>query len=158
METNGLLIADQAAYDAQVTVLQNRITDEIFFALGLGRSGFLRRALGSLFYAPAHRFGRIAANFENETTRAGLAVGAMQIMRDFSLTSTTRGCENIPAEGPVLILANHPGAYDSAVITAAVPRRDLTLVVSDVGFTRALTAAEVAQHYNASAYAIPAFA
>jgi len=136
------MIADQAAYDAQVIVLQNRITDEIFFALGLPRSGLARRALGSLFYTPAHRFGRVAANFENETTRAGLGAGAIQIMRDFSLTSTTRGVENIPAEGPVLILSNHPGAYDSAVITAAIPRRDLTLVVSDVGFTRALTAAQ----------------
>ena len=141
METNGLLIADPAAYDQQVAVLQNRITDEIFFALGLPRSGFLRRAFGSLFYQPARRFGRVAANFENETTRAGLGAGAVQIMRDFSLTATTRGAENIPAEGPVLVLSNHPGAYDSAVITACIPRWDLTLVVSDVPFTRALIAA-----------------
>jgi 1-acyl-sn-glycerol-3-phosphate acyltransferase len=101
----------------------------------------VRRALGSLFYLPAHRFGQVAANFENETTRAGLGAGAAQIMRDFSLTSTACGVENIPTEGPVLIVANHPGSYDSAVITASVPRRDLTLVVSDVPFVRSLAAA-----------------
>ncbi len=141
METNGLLIEDPAAYEAQVTVIQNRITDEIFFALGMTRTGLPRRVFGPLFAKQAHRFGQIATNFEIATTRAGLAAGAVQIMHDFRLTSTVRGCEDIPAEGPVLIVSNHPGAYDSAVITAAIPRRDLTLVVSDVGFTRALTAA-----------------
>ena len=141
METNGLLIDDPAAYEAQVAVIQNRITDEIFFALGMGRKSIFRRAFGPLFAKPAHRFGQVATNFEVVTTRAGLAAGAAQIMRDFRLTSEVRGCEDIPAEGPVLILCNHPGAYDSAVITAAIPRRDLILVVSDVGFTRALTAA-----------------
>ncbi len=141
METEGLLITDQAAYDTQVALLQNRITDEIFFAIGLPRGGILRRVFGSLFYAPAHRFGQIAANFENATTIGGLGAGACQIMRDFRLTATTRGVENIPPVGPVLIIANHPGSYDSAVITANVPRPDLTLVVSDVGFTRALAAA-----------------
>ena len=45
----------------QVTILQNRITDEIFFALGFGRVGFMRRVFGGLFSNPALRFARIAA-------------------------------------------------------------------------------------------------
>ena len=70
METDGLLITDQAAYEAQVTLHQNTITDEIFFALGMGRGGLPRRILGPFFRTPARRFGRVAANFENVTTRA----------------------------------------------------------------------------------------
>ncbi len=45
----------------QVSILKQRITDEIFFALGLGRTGFMRRVLGGLFSQPADRFARIAA-------------------------------------------------------------------------------------------------
>ena len=62
-------------------------------------------------------------------------------MRDFSLNVTTNGVENIPPKGPVLIISNNPGAYDSVIITACIPRKDLTLVVSDVPFSRALAAA-----------------
>lgn len=124
----------------QVSVLKNRITDEIFFALGFRREGFVRRAFGPLFGAPALRFARIAARLENEVTRAGLQAGAVCVLDDFALRLNTWGAENIPGEGPLLIVCNHPGAYDSLAITASIPRRDLKLVASDVGFTRALTA------------------
>ncbi len=125
----------------QARVLQNRITDEIFFALGLPRQGVVRRALGALFRRPAERFGQIAARFESEVRRAGLGAGACSVMRDFRLTADACGIERIPPRGPVLILSNHPGAYDSVVITSCIPRADLKLVVSDVPFTRALEAA-----------------
>ena len=134
-------VALEPTFEQQVTRLRTRITDEIFFALGMPRSGLLRRVFGWLFYLPADRFGHIAARFENEVTRDGLGAGAVSVMHDFSLSATVRGVENIPLSGPTLILSNHPGAYDSVVITAQIPRRDLTLVVSDVPFSRALEAA-----------------
>ncbi len=124
----------------QVSILKQRITDEIFFALGFGRTGFWRRLLGGLFSQPAGRFARIAAKLEDGVTRAGLQTGAISILDDFSLRLHTWGTENIPRQGPLLIVCNHPGAYDSVAVTAAIPRSDLTLVASDVGFTRALTA------------------
>lgn len=40
------------------------------------------------------------------------------------------GLSNIPTEGPALILANHPGAYDSMAIGSLVPRSDLKAIVS----------------------------
>lgn len=51
------------------------------------------------------------------------------------------GNERIPKEGPVLIVSNHPGAYDSLGIMASIPRQDLSIVLSDVPFIRALSAA-----------------
>ncbi len=124
----------------QVSLIKQRITDEIFFALGLGRSGPMRRALGGLFSLPADHFARICARLENEVARAGLQAGAICVLDDFALRLHTWGTENIPSQGPLLVVCNHPGAYDSLAITATIPRRDLTLVASDVGFTRALTA------------------
>ena len=123
-----------------VTAIRNRIVDEIFFALGLGRSGRWRRGLGPLFYLPANHLAQVGAILEEEAPRSGLSGASQRALPELSLHVTTYGVENIPREGPLLIVSNHAGAYDSVVITAVIPRRDLKLVVSDVGFTHALEA------------------
>jgi hypothetical protein len=42
--------------ETKVQVLRDRIIDEIFYALGMKRSGLARRLLGRLFYLPAVHF------------------------------------------------------------------------------------------------------
>jgi hypothetical protein len=56
-----------------------------------------------------------------------------------------RGAENIPARGPLLILANHTGAYDSVVISSYVQRDDYKIIVSDIPFLAGLPHA--AEHF-----------
>ena len=50
-----------------------------------------------------------------------------------------RGLENVPAEGPLIIAANHPGAADSAAIGANAGRDDLKILASDVPFLKNLS-------------------
>jgi len=126
--------------DEQFAAIRNRVIDEVFFALGLGRSSGWRRALGPLFYLPADHLAHIGAILEEEAPRSGLSGASQRALPELSLNPTTHGVEFIPKEGPVLVACNHPGAYDSLVVTASIPRRDLKLVVSDVGFTHALQA------------------
>ncbi len=101
----------------------------------------MRRLLGPLFKRPAARFGRIAAVADEEAGRSGLSGGARRILPDFNLTVSARGEENIPANGPLLIVSNHPGALDSIAILSCIPRKDVSVLISDVPFTRALPAA-----------------
>jgi hypothetical protein len=122
-------------------VYRERITDEICNALGFARSGLARRLLGLLFRVPAQRFGQIAAKADDEVTRSGISGGARVILPDFSLESVVRGAENIPTQGPLLVVSNHPGGYDSVVIMASIPRKDLKIVISDVPFTRTFATA-----------------
>lgn len=122
----------------RISALRERITSEIFFAMGLGRSGFAPRLLGPLFRLPAGRFARIADHLESAVPQGGLPAGAQAILDDFSMKVEARGTENIPQSGPLLIISNHPGAYDSPAIASAIPRPDLKIIASDVPFTRAL--------------------
>lgn len=126
-------------------IYRERITDEIFFALGAPRDGLARRAFGWVFAKPAGHFGRIVAKMEAAIAREGLPGGARAVLPDFALTSTATGAEAFPTDGPVLVVSNHVGAYDSLAIAAHIPRRDLTLMVSDVPFLRSLT--EASAHY-----------
>jgi len=99
------------------------------------------RLLGPFFRYPADRFGRMIARADNETRSSGLSGGARRILADLSLKVTVRGAENIPKDGPLLVVSNHPGAYDSVVIMSCIPRKDLKVILSDVALTRAFSAA-----------------
>jgi hypothetical protein len=124
-----------------VAVYRDKITDEICRALGFSPAGAARRLLGPLFRYPAGRFAGIIARADDEIRSSGLSGGARSVLADFSLKPAVRGAESIPRDGPLLIVSNHPGAYDSLAIMASVPRKDLKVVISDVGFTRAFAAA-----------------
>ena len=119
---------------------REKITDEIFKALGLSGHGVMRRWLGPVFRFPAGRFGGIIARANEGFRSSGLSGGCRRILTEMSLRVTARGTERIPGDGPLLVVSNHPGAYDSVAIMASVPRRDLKVILSDVPFTRAFAA------------------
>jgi hypothetical protein len=85
----------------------------------------------------AGRFGRIAARADGEIPSSGLSGGARRILPDLSLRPAPRGAESIPRNGPLLLVSNHPGGFDSVAILASVPRKDMKVFISDVPFTRA---------------------
>lgn len=118
-----------------------RIIDEVCYALGVGREGVRRRLLGPLFRLPARRLGRIASRADRAVIDAGLSGGSRLILPDLNMTVSARGAELIPADGPLLAIANHPGALDSIAILSCLPRKDTSVLISDVPFTRAFMVA-----------------
>lgn len=99
------------------------------------------RWLGPLVRFPADRFARIIARADDEVRSSGLSGGARRLLADLSIAADVRGADTIPESGPLLLVSNHPGAYDSIVIMSCVPRKDLKVVLSDVALTRAFSAA-----------------
>jgi len=51
---------------------------------------------------------------------------------------TTRGTEDIPPEGPLLVVSNHVGAYDILVAPSQVNRPDLKIISSDIKYLKNL--------------------
>lgn len=122
--------------------MQARITDEIFFALGFSRSGRLRRLLGWLFYLPTRRFAHIFSRVDEAVREGGLPAGARLLIEELSIKLSVRGAEAIPDAGPLILISNHPGAYDSVAIAACAPRPDLKILVAETGFYHTLTYAK----------------
>lgn len=114
--------------------VQSAITDEIFFALGLKRRGILRQSLGWLF-APATRpFARTMVAVDDAVAKDGPPAGAGIMMDRLGVDVYGRGQHNIPLEGPIVLLSNHPGAYDSIAIISLLTRNDLGVIVSRTRF------------------------
>lgn len=122
----------------QVIQLRERITDEIFLALGMPKDGILRRRLGKLFRPPAQRFANIFASADEAALTDGLQGAGLQLLHNLSVKYHARGLENLPAEGPLVVASNHPGAYDSAALAACIPRHDLKVIVYEIPFYHAL--------------------
>jgi len=125
---------------AQADTLSKTITDEIFYALGLSRSGVARRLLGPIFKFPADRFARLGADFDRSVAEQGFCQATRDFLPRFVNNFQVYGQENIPANGPLLITMNHPGTYDGFFITANLPREDFKVIISGVPFVKSLPA------------------
>jgi hypothetical protein len=121
-----------------VESLSQYITDEIFRLFKLSRDSWERRIFGPLFRLPTHRFALVAARFDRYIAEYGFREAAMRILPVFAQAFEANNVENIPREGPLLIISNHPGTCDSIVIAANIPRPDLKIVATGVPFVQGL--------------------
>ncbi len=128
------LKADQAAVEA----LADAVTDEIFVALGAQRGGVLRQHLGGIVARPVRRLATLAVAFDRRVGEEGAAAGCRWLLSHFVERVDAIDQGHIPPAGPVLIAANHPGAYDSFALVASLPRPDVKVLSSEVAVFRYL--------------------
>lgn len=125
-----------------VDVLRERIIDEIFQAFKLPSRGWLRRGFGPVFRRPAQRFAEYFAAADDAIGKEGMPAGCRVVVGQFGIDLEVRGAESIPTEGPLLIVSNHPGAYDSVSIGSQVRRTDLKIIVFETPFYHAMEHAD----------------
>lgn len=122
----------------QIDQMRERITDEIFLAFGIHSNHPLRKRLGKLFFRPTQRFSELMTLADEETHTGGLPAGARSLLNSLNVSTHVIGSGNIPETGPVLVVSNHPGAYDSAALAMNIPRPDLRILVSETRFYHTL--------------------
>jgi hypothetical protein len=111
---------------------------EIVNAFGLPKTeGWYRRVRPFLHKATEH-LAHIGLTCDRMIAENGLRKAAEWSLSHWCRDIRVRGRENIPADGPLLIVSNHPGAYDALVIAAQLPRPDLHVIASDLPFLRSL--------------------
>ncbi len=128
---------------AVVRLLRQLILDEVVVkVLGLPAHGLLRRLANWLLHIPAQRFAELGAGFDVQLARGGFASAARWLLPHFVCEWRAYGAEHVPRQGPLLVVANHPGTYDVLVVAAHLPRADLKVVAGGITFLQAFSAAE----------------
>ena len=122
----------------RVEVLTRVCTDELLDAFGLGGLDRGRRPLELLSRVPARRLARQVATYDEIVGESGLAAGGAWAVGRMARRLEVEGKENMPPEGPLLVVANHPGLADALALFATVPRRDLRVVAAERPFLEAL--------------------
>ena len=125
---------DETAIAAELATLS---AAEIVSALGAkGLPRRLRGMVERIALRPSRRLGRTLAHFDSLIGDVGITKAARSILASFGAELTTDGAACVP--GPLLIVTNHPGAYDALATIAALGRDDVALLAADRPFLRAM--------------------
>jgi hypothetical protein len=89
-------------------------------------------------YPSARRFARMATMFDHYVEHFGLREGMRRVLPYFVCDLKVSGVGHVPEEGPLLVVSNHPGTYDSIAIAASLPRTDLNIIASGFPILRRL--------------------
>lgn len=130
--------------------VEQAVLNEVLWVMGLADHKRLGRLVTPILRPPVRRFARFAASFENDAARAGFCEASRIHIGDFVEHRDLTGDENIPAEGPMLVVSNHPGTYDLVMLAAAIKRVDLKIISSNVSFLRLFPATNEHFTYLAS--------
>jgi len=121
-------------YDELIRINTNDMLES--FGLGSVRRG--RSLLAAACYWPARRFARTVLEFDRRVACDGLHAAATWGLGQFAAKVEVVGIDRLSQQGPLLLVANHPGITDTLAIFASLPRRDLHTVAAARPFLQAL--------------------
>lgn len=101
-------------------------------ALGVrgGPPLFPRRVLARVVARPVRRLAGEIVAYDADVATAGLQQGAAAVLTRFAREVTVCGGANVARDGPLLIVANHPGLTDAPALFAHVARADLRVIAA----------------------------
>ena len=124
--------------DTEIKALSNTLILEIINAIGLPKTAITKQAFDLLVHRAAGRLAEIGVTFDRLIDRDGFPSACGWALTKWCRDITARGSESVPQTGALLVISNHAGAYDSAVIAARLGRNDLKFISSDVAFLKNL--------------------
>jgi hypothetical protein len=123
---------------AQPREVARYLVAEMIKALGLSAESRLGALLAPMFSLVVRGFAQKAAAFDLSVAQKGFSRSAQEWLNRWVVGLNIHGKDHLPAEGPVLIAANHPGTFDGLAVAAVLQRPDLKIVASGNPFFRSL--------------------
>ena len=128
----------QAPEPARVNTLAGQVIDEVVRAFGFALDGWQARVLAPALWPIGRAFAQIALHFDQTIGNAGLGLAFGELMAWAVKGAQVHGADTIPDSGPLLILSNHPGAYDVPLTAMGLPRDDLKIITSTAPLIQSL--------------------
>lgn len=124
--------------DAYVQQLSESLVDEVVGAVGLPKTRFYHKLMLRVINPVTERFAHVGINFERIIKEDGFPAASKWVLSLFCKPAKTHIQHEIPQEGPLLVAANHPGAYDSMVYASQLARKDVSLIATEIPYLQLL--------------------
>ena len=124
--------------DAEITALSRSLVVELAGSIGFRNSRLVQNIVWPIFRPATDALARVGLTFERNVRQFGFSRAMGITLEDFASSVMSRGTETVPPDGPLLVVSNHPGTYDSLVIASQLRRDDLSLISGDIPFLRNL--------------------
>jgi hypothetical protein len=124
--------------DAETKALSRSLVVEIAGSVGYRNSPLAQQLAWTFFRPVTNRLAQIGVKFDRDVIQYGFSAAMENALQGFIHKVTARGQENTPSTGPLLVLSNHPGTYDSLIISSALRRDDLCIIAGDIPFLKNL--------------------
>lgn len=85
-----------------------------------------------IFGKATWRFSEMVLELDCQIEQNGSAAGARWLLTHFVAGHEANGVENIPKEGPLIIVSNHPASYDGIVISAYINRPGYKIIIGEI--------------------------
>jgi hypothetical protein len=121
-----------------VEALTSINAQEMLEAIGLDRVRRGRALLERICLPAAKRFAKQINSYDEMVGKRGLREASLWVREKHVGRLEVSGRKNIPAQGPLLIVSNHPGLSDAMALFASLPRSDLRTVAAERAFLLAL--------------------
>jgi len=135
-----MIPADQDPLNSQSDLLISIQMHEFFKSLGNPGLPPVTWLLRRMITPVTRHFAGIIMDFDRCAADKSLQAAAGDLLMRCINSIRVLGIENIPSEGPTVILSNHPGLTDTLALIASIPRPDLHIVAQERPFLRALKA------------------
>jgi hypothetical protein len=124
--------------DEEIIALSNYLIDEIINAVGLRKSAGLQSVFNIFLKRITMYLSGICIATDRKIATDGFPAATGWMAGHWVREVTTRGAGSIPAEGPLLVVSNHVGAYDILVVPSQINRPDIKIIASDTPFFKSL--------------------
>jgi 1-acyl-sn-glycerol-3-phosphate acyltransferase len=114
---------------SQLDALTQINLDDLVSSFGWEKQPIPAALIRRIFGQSAGKFARQIIGFDTAIGNIGLTAAARQFLQKYFVHDVhVFGREHIPADGPALILSNHPGLADNISLFAAINRADLKTI------------------------------
>jgi Acyltransferase len=149
-----MMVDRSTPHTPEVEEFKEALYAQLMRVMGVKHPNRLTRAGFSIFNSPVDRMSRLLVELDHNTDQNGWSSAVNQFLKNFISEVELIGEEGIPPRGPLMVVCNHPAAYDAAILGACIKRDDLKMMASDIPLIQMLP--NIREHMIPVPYYIPA--